>query len=117
MSRASGRCCFVIGWAGFLGAHLCERLLDLNDEVICFDNFYIDTIAVELHHPTGLMPAERRLPADFARGGILQQANSRFDIRISVIRAYLHRNSSKTDTEHKRQFLGLFLASPVPLQI
>ncbi len=113
MSRASGRCCFVIGWAGFLVAHLCERLLDLNDEVICFDNFYIDTIAVELHHPTGLMPAEKRLAADFARGGILQQAN----FRISVIRAYLHRNSSKTNTEHKRQFFGLFLASPAPLQI
>jgi UDP-glucuronate decarboxylase len=30
----------VTGGAGFLGSHLCERLLTLNHEVICVDNFY-----------------------------------------------------------------------------
>ena len=30
----------VTGGAGFLGSHLCEKLLDLNHEVICLDNFY-----------------------------------------------------------------------------
>jgi UDP-glucuronate decarboxylase len=30
----------VTGGAGFLGSHLCEKLLDLNHEVICVDNFY-----------------------------------------------------------------------------
>jgi UDP-glucuronate decarboxylase len=30
----------VTGGAGFLGSHLCEKLLDLNHEVICIDNFY-----------------------------------------------------------------------------
>lgn len=30
----------VTGGAGFLGSHLCERLLDLNHEVICVDNLY-----------------------------------------------------------------------------
>jgi dTDP-glucose 4,6-dehydratase len=29
----------VAGGAGFLGSHLCERLLDDGDEVICLDNF------------------------------------------------------------------------------
>jgi len=30
----------VTGGAGFIGSHLCEKLLDHGDEVICVDNFY-----------------------------------------------------------------------------
>ena len=30
----------VTGGAGFLGSHLCEKLLGLDHEVICVDNFY-----------------------------------------------------------------------------
>lgn len=30
----------VTGGAGFIGSHLCERLLDDGEEVICLDNFY-----------------------------------------------------------------------------
>jgi UDP-glucuronate decarboxylase len=30
----------VTGGAGFLGSHLCERLLDAGQEVICVDNFF-----------------------------------------------------------------------------
>jgi UDP-glucuronate decarboxylase len=30
----------ITGGAGFIGSHLCERLLDLGHEVLCVDNFY-----------------------------------------------------------------------------
>src|ERR1700704_5970385 len=30
----------VTGGAGFIGSHLCERLLDDGDEIICLDNFF-----------------------------------------------------------------------------
>lgn len=33
----------VTGGAGFLGSHLCERLLNDNHEVLCVDNFYSGT--------------------------------------------------------------------------
>jgi UDP-glucuronate decarboxylase len=35
-----GRRVLVTGGAGFLGSHLCERLLARGDEVLCADNFY-----------------------------------------------------------------------------
>ena len=30
----------VTGGSGFLGSHLCERLLSVGNEVLCVDNFY-----------------------------------------------------------------------------
>ena len=33
----------VTGGAGFLGSHLCERLLALGDDVLCVDNFFTGT--------------------------------------------------------------------------
>ncbi len=33
----------MTGGAGFIGSHLCERLLERGDEVLCVDNFYTGT--------------------------------------------------------------------------
>ena len=33
----------VTGGAGFLGSHLCERLIAGGDDVLCVDNFYTGT--------------------------------------------------------------------------
>ena len=29
----------ITGGAGFIGSHLCERLVDAGEEVLCLDNF------------------------------------------------------------------------------
>jgi UDP-glucuronate decarboxylase len=39
----------VTGGAGFIGSHLCERLLGHGDEVLCVDNFYTGTRR-NVHH-------------------------------------------------------------------
>jgi len=44
----------VTGGAGFLGSHLCERLLSLGHEVLCVDNFFTGSrlnVAHLLQHP------------------------------------------------------------------
>lgn len=43
MRQASKKRILVTGGAGFLGSHLCERLVNLGDNVLCVDNFYTGT--------------------------------------------------------------------------
>ena len=40
MKNLSGKRILVTGGAGFLGSHLCERLLDDGHDVLCADNFF-----------------------------------------------------------------------------
>ncbi len=44
----------VTGGAGFIGSHLCDRLINRGDHVICLDNFFTgrrENITHLLHHP------------------------------------------------------------------
>jgi UDP-glucuronate decarboxylase len=45
----SERSVLVTGGAGFLGSHLCERLLEQGNEVVCVDNFFTGT-RHNVHH-------------------------------------------------------------------
>ena len=40
MNKWDNKRVLVTGGAGFLGSHLCERLIDAGDEVLCVDNFF-----------------------------------------------------------------------------
>ena len=47
----------VTGGAGFLGSHLCERLLQDDCDVLCVDNFYSgtkDNVVHLLSNPEGV---------------------------------------------------------------
>ncbi len=51
---ASTKRILVTGGAGFLGSHLCERLVDQGHDVICLDNFFTSqksNVAHLLAHP------------------------------------------------------------------
>lgn len=54
MQQRSRKRILVTGGAGFLGSHLCMRLLAEGNEVICLDNFYTgnkDNLASFIDHP------------------------------------------------------------------
>ncbi|MBN1242906.1 MAG: SDR family oxidoreductase [Spirochaetales bacterium] len=40
MKMKSGKTILVTGGAGFIGSHLCARLLERGDDVVCMDNFF-----------------------------------------------------------------------------
>ncbi len=40
MKNYSNKRILITGGAGFLGSHLCERLLNKGHEIVCVDNFY-----------------------------------------------------------------------------
>jgi UDP-glucuronate decarboxylase len=54
MSKWDNKRVLVTGGAGFLGSHLCERLIEAGNEVLCVDNFFTGrraNIAHLLDHP------------------------------------------------------------------
>jgi UDP-glucuronate 4-epimerase len=64
----------VTGGAGFIGSHLCERLLDLGEDVICVDNFdpYYDPATKRLNiHSAKQSSAFKLCEADIRNIGAL----------------------------------------------
>ena len=65
----------VTGGAGFLGSHLCERLLAQGASVICADNYFTGTRhnidAIIDHHRFELMPQDhpRQRRPDISKAG------------------------------------------------
>lgn len=54
MKNTENRRILVTGGAGFLGSHLCEKLLERGHEVLCVDNYYTGrraNVAHLLNHP------------------------------------------------------------------
>jgi UDP-glucuronate decarboxylase len=52
MTQVTDRRVLVTGGAGFIGSHLCDRLLAEGAEVLCVDNFYSSTRS-NIHHLVG----------------------------------------------------------------
>jgi UDP-glucuronate decarboxylase len=68
----------VTGGAGFLGSHLCEKLIELNHEVIAVDNLYTgekSKLAKIIHHPNfELVRQDVTSPLNFEVDGIMNLA-------------------------------------------
>lgn len=68
----------VTGGAGFLGSHLCEKLIELNHEVIAVDNLYTGKktkLASVIHHPNfELVRQDVTSPLNFEVDGIMNLA-------------------------------------------
>src|SRR5438132_11526258 len=49
MPKPQGKKLLVTGGTGFLGSHLCERLLELGHDLLCVDNFFTGSKANVAH--------------------------------------------------------------------
>src|SRR5215212_3001446 len=69
----------VAGGAGFIGSHLCERLLDRGDEVVCVDNLLTGSLGnvAHLRDRTGFSIIEHDVtrPLDVAADAIFHLAS------------------------------------------
>ena len=68
----------VTGGAGFIGSHLCEKLINMGHEVICLDNFYNGN----LNNIRGLFNSENFI---FIEGSILDK-----DLMVEITRGVDH---------------------------
>ena len=60
MRLGTSKTCLVTGGAGFLGSHLCEKLLAQGHEVICLDNLFTGSRRNIEHLLDQTLPAEAR---------------------------------------------------------
>jgi hypothetical protein len=87
MTHLFGRRILVTGGAGFLGSHLCAKLIAAGHEVLCVDNFYTGrrtNLAALLQHPA----------FEVMRHDICFPSMSRL-MRSTTWRALLHRSITR----------------------
>ncbi|MDQ0773487.1 dTDP-glucose 4,6-dehydratase [Streptomyces aurantiacus] len=77
-TRPPWRRAAVTGGAGFLGSHLCERLLDSGVEVDCADNLLSGSTR-NIAHLMG-RPGFRFLQCDLSADGVLGELNGPYDL-------------------------------------
>ena len=82
----------VTGGAGFLGSHLCERLLDDGHEVLCVDNLYTGS-------KKNIIPLLRNPYFDFLRHDIT------FPLYVEVDGIYNLASNKKIEPGGKLQLL------------
>ena len=48
----------ITGGAGFIGSHLCERLLDAGHDVLCVDNLFMQSLTGVSTNSSRILPGE-----------------------------------------------------------
>ena len=92
----------VTGGAGFLGSHLCDRLLDGGHDVLCVDNFFTGSkhnVAHLLRHPA-FESIERRVVGELTNTEVVMNRtffvgvypgidDARLDYMIDVFQRFM----------------------------
>src|ERR1051326_8825184 len=116
--RGAGMRILVTGGAGFIGSHLCERLIERGDHVTCFDNFdpYYDpdlklqNLEAILRHPSFTLVRGNIVDAGLLRDVMEEQRIERIvhlaaraGVRPSLEEPSLYQEVNVAGTTHVRE--------------